>query len=106
MKHVFPRVSKTATTDFRFPNDNVHCSDICWFMQRYPLRMSDVDRLAIEAGRDAFEFAQGEMEGIRMPDYRPPAYQGIHPGKVGRSVPATGGRVVGSTKETRAGERG
>src|SRR3546814_16792759 len=61
--HVFPRVSKTATTEFRFPNDDVHCSDLCWFMQRYPLRMSDADRLAIEAGRDAFERSEERRVG-------------------------------------------
>src|SRR3546814_16308909 len=79
MKHVFPRVSKTATTDFRFPNDDVHCSDLCWFMQRYPLRMSDVDRLAIQAGRHDFEDAQGDSEAILRPHSRPPASTGSPP---------------------------
>src|SRR3546814_182150 len=104
MKHVFPRVSKTATTDFRFPNDDVHCSDLCWFMQRYPLRMSDVDRLAIEAGRDAFECAQVEMEGILMPDYRPPAYTGLQPGQVVRAYQAQGVELFRRSKELLLGD--
>src|SRR3546814_10887079 len=73
-------------------------------MQRYPLRMSDVDRLAIEAGRDAFECAQVEMEGILMPDYRPPAYTGLQPGQVVRAYQAQGVELFRRSKELLLGD--
>src|SRR3546814_13399256 len=73
-------------------------------MQRYPLRMSDVDRLAIEAGRDAFECAQVEMEGILMPDYRPPAYTGLQPGQVVRAYQAPGVELFRPSKELLLGD--
>ncbi len=34
LKHIFPKISKTQTDLFRFPNENSVCADLDWFITR------------------------------------------------------------------------
>lgn len=82
LKQLFPRIPKTSTGPFQFPNDLPHSADLDWFTQRYPMVMDDLDRQALTGGRLGFESQQAELERILLPDYRPPAYVGLKPGQV------------------------
>jgi hypothetical protein len=64
IKDVFRRVSKTATGQFRFPDDPLHCFDLLWFMDRYPLRASKEDLVRLKRGRKSFISEQDDIEGI------------------------------------------
>jgi intein/homing endonuclease len=64
IKDVFRRVSKTATGQFRFPDDSLHCFDLLWFMDRYPLRASKEDLARLKRGRKSFISEQDDIEGI------------------------------------------
>jgi SNF2 family DNA or RNA helicase len=80
LKHIFPRIPKTADVPYVLPNDLPHAADIEWFLSRYPLRISPDDRMALIGGRLRFETRQTELERILAADYAPPAYPRLKPG--------------------------
>lgn len=82
LKQVFPRISKTQTTNFVFPNDQPTCADLHWFTSRFPMEMPAGELEMLETGRAAFEETLAEMGRILSPDYKPPAYVGLREGEV------------------------
>ncbi|MFK4135910.1 SNF2-related protein [Pseudomonas luteola] len=80
LKQLFPRLSKTQTKDFQFPNDPIHCADLQWFVSRYPLAISDSDRDSLLKGRRSFEDTQAELERILLPEYRSESFAGLKDG--------------------------
>jgi SNF2 family DNA or RNA helicase len=88
LKHIFPRIPKAETGPFKFPDDEFHCADLDWFMQRYPLEISAADRKRLTDGRTLFERNQAELEAILTPDYQPPAYAGLRDGQAVRPYQA------------------
>lgn len=80
LKQLFPKVPKHSAGPFDLPRDNVTAADLWWFTQRYPLAVTDEDWALIEAGRDAYNQIQAELERILMPDYQPPAIMGLKEG--------------------------
>lgn len=80
LKQLFPKVPKHSAGPFDLPRDNVTAADLWWFTQRYPLAVTDEDWALIEAGRDAYNQIQAELERILMPDYQPPATIGLKEG--------------------------
>lgn len=64
IKDVFRRVSKTATGQFRFPDDPLHCFELLWFMERYPLRISREDSARMKRGKKAFISEQDDIEDL------------------------------------------
>lgn len=81
LKQLFPRIPKTAAQPFVLPMDDTHAADLDWFMQRYPLRISEEDRARVTSGRVGFERHQADMERILLPDWEPPEYLGLRPGQ-------------------------
>lgn len=81
LKQLFPRVPKQSIGPFRFPRDLIHAADLDWFLNRYPLAMSDWDRAALTEGRIGFEIQQAEIERIFLPDYTLPPIQGLRDGQ-------------------------
>lgn len=84
LKQLFPRIPKWQTGLFSFPNDITHCADISWFTSRYPMVLSDNDRVALEGGRNAYEQTQARMDEILRPDYTPLDRLGLRLGQVSR----------------------
>jgi SNF2 family DNA or RNA helicase len=80
LKNLFPRIEKARAAPFRFPNDDVHAADLSWFLDRYPMRISEADWAFLERRRREYERSQVEMERILAPDYRPPTFSGIRDG--------------------------
>lgn len=80
LKHIFPRIPKTADVPYVFPNDLPHAADLEWFLSRYPLAIAESDREALMEGRFNFEARQREMERILADGYAPPAYARLKPG--------------------------
>ena len=64
IKDVFRRISKTSTRTFRFPDDPLHCFELLWFMDRYPLRASKEDMARLKRGRKTFIAEQDEIEEL------------------------------------------
>ncbi len=71
LKQIFPSIPKAAVPPYRLPHNLVTDTDLDWFMQRYPLAISESDRLSLTTGHQAFLRRQGEMESILLPEYVP-----------------------------------
>lgn len=72
-KALFPRVPKTARVPFILTGGSSLDADLYWFMQRYPMRMADADREAVQSGKTLFEVGQSELLRIFAPDWQPSA---------------------------------
>jgi SNF2 family DNA or RNA helicase len=81
LKKNFGHIHEAQGDRFRFRNTPHLCTDLDWFMNRFPLRISPGDLRALKAGRRAYERGQVELERILSPDWRPPAYLGVRPGE-------------------------
>lgn len=81
LKQLFPSVPKAAVPPYKLPHNMTADTDLDWFMQRYPLVISERDREAMADGRIAFLQRQAEMERILMPSYRPTGGAALRPGQ-------------------------
>ncbi len=81
LKSMFPRIPKHQTVVFDLPNTTSMCADILWFLQRYDMEISEVDRALLLNGGEQFEKDRLATEQILMPDWVPPEKHGFRPGK-------------------------
>lgn len=81
LKRMFDRIPKADPAPFLFPADQQHAKNLEWFMQRYPMRMTEEDRQRLENGRYLFDNMMAEMERILAPTYQPQGYKGLRPGQ-------------------------
>lgn len=75
LKNIFPKISKTRTLPFCFKNTPENCSDLYWFLQRYPMEITKKDSLSMNEGRETFFATQIEMERILLPEFKPGIYK-------------------------------
>jgi SNF2 family DNA or RNA helicase len=80
IKDIFRRVSKTQTGEFRFPADDLHCYELLWFMMRYPLKMSTLDKARLNKGRKQFLADQEEVENLLSAEVSITQYPGLAEG--------------------------
>lgn len=80
LKHLFPRLQQTAVAPFFFPDDDMHCADLAWFCERYPMEISADDQQWLTEGLLRFNATQAELETILTPDYKPNPFTGLRPG--------------------------
>ncbi|WP_435018437.1 SNF2-related protein [Tundrisphaera sp. TA3] len=71
LKQIFPSIPKAAVPPYRLPHSIVTDTDLDWFMQRYPLEISEADKGALTLGCESLRQRQAEMERILTPDYAP-----------------------------------
>lgn len=81
LKQIFPRLPKQSVGPFTLPHDFATDTDLRWFVDRYPLRVTEEDQACLIAGHHGFLQQQAAMERILLPDYAPPAYAGLRPGQ-------------------------
>lgn len=81
MKQIFPKIAKAAIPPYRLNRSTLMDSDLYWFMQRYPLDISEADHAALVKGVEQFKEMQAELERILMPDFRADAIHGIRDGE-------------------------
>ena len=79
LKANFPGIPFTATGDYTFPDLENVCTDLLWFLQRYPMEMSDGDRSRMEMRRSRFEHEMSELGRIFLPEWVPPPQHGSKP---------------------------
>lgn len=70
LKDVFQRISKTDTI-FRFDHTPENCSDLLWFMDRYPLEIKASAFRIMKGQRAQHKKRAAELEKILIPDYMP-----------------------------------
>lgn len=71
LKAIFSSIGKTERPPFEFSNKAEICSDLLWFLQRYPLKISDGDLLRLKRGDQAHVDYLNELEAISNPEYTP-----------------------------------
>lgn len=71
-KALFAKVSKTAAKDFGLTDTAEACSDLLWFMQRYPLQVDPSDRERLENGHARALAQAGYVEEVLAPSWLPP----------------------------------
>jgi len=80
IKDVFRRVWKGTSGEFRFPDDDLHAHELLWFLERYPLEISSLDRARMKRGRKRFLSEQATVEKILLPEYVPGPVKGLRDG--------------------------
>ena len=81
LKQIFPSIPKAGVPPYDLPHTVQSDADLDWFMQRYPLAITESDRAALLAGRDAFRGRQAEMERILLPAYVPSGVARLNEGQ-------------------------
>lgn len=71
LKNIFQGINKTDTVPFELKNTQETCHDMLWFMDRYPLEISENDLDRMNDGNSLFLFMQTRLESIISPDYVP-----------------------------------
>lgn len=80
LKAMFPGIAKAQTNDFKFPDTPGMCTDLEWFLHRYPMEMSEGDRRALSGQRELFHANRADIEKIFTPEWTAPARYGFKPG--------------------------
>lgn len=71
LKAVFPKIAKWERLPFKFIDSPESCHDLQWFMERYPLEISENDLLRLKREKKKHISHVNEMEAIILPDYKP-----------------------------------
>ncbi len=105
-KQLFPKVPKHSTGPFKLPRNLNTAADLDWFLDRYPLAMSEQDRAALTDGRLGFEQRVAELERILLPDYTPPPILGLRPGQIIRHYQQQAIEILRYRKKLLLGDEG
>lgn len=71
LKHIFPKIDKTATVPFILEFTEENCHDLVWFMERYTLEISPADKKILRSWSNAYTKNINELERLFLPDYKP-----------------------------------
>jgi len=71
LKALFTKISRGATQPFKFLNTDENCNDLLWFIDRYPLTVSDSDFYLLKKGKKKHNKDINDLEAILLPDYKP-----------------------------------
>lgn len=71
LKSVFAKIPKNSVLPFKFKNTAENCSDLLWFMTRYPLEISPRDFDKLHEGKDQYSKLLEEREQVFLPTYVP-----------------------------------
>lgn len=105
-KQLFQRIPKHSFGPFLLTNDPVTAADLTWFISRYPLAMSNKDRLFLKSWKIGFESDRAEMDRIMLPSYETPPIQKIKPGQVIRHYQAQAIAILQKRKSLLLGDEG
>ncbi len=71
LKALFNHIPKGSPQPFLFLNTPALCNDLIWFMERYPLNISDEDAEVLAYNKKEHISHVNAMEAILLPDYVP-----------------------------------
>lgn len=74
LKNIFPKIAKYSAAPFYFDHTPESCTDLRWFMERYPLEHDPADFNQLDAGRNSYLANQERLEQLMHPDYEPRAF--------------------------------
>lgn len=97
LKQIFPKIDKSSSVPFLFDNTNENCHDLLWFMERYPLYISSIDKSAMKGGSISYVNHINELERIMMPEYVPREIF-FKDGRVARPYQRNGAELISAVK--------
>jgi SNF2 family DNA or RNA helicase len=106
LKQLFPSIPKAVVPPYRLPHNMVTDTDLHWFMQRYPLDISEADRKSLLDGRKSFLKRQAEMERILLPTYKPPKQSQLREGQKLRQYQCQAIEVLRRRRRLLVGDEG
>ena len=71
LKALFPKISIVARPPISLPNTLDVCYDLEWFLQRYPMEMSDNDFNKLKIKKKIYEKKVEQLEEILSNEYTP-----------------------------------
>jgi len=81
LKEIFPRIPRTARPPFRIDGDAQTDADLAWFMERYPLAMSEDDLAHLHGRKTLFELQQAELTSLLSETWMPTGNAGFRAGE-------------------------
>lgn len=69
LKSIFNSINSTAVVPFKFNHTPEVCKDMLWFIDRYPLSISDSDLKILKSGSRRYDIKIDELEQILLPEY-------------------------------------
>lgn len=77
LKKIFPKIPIYAVPPYNFKSTPEICAELEWFMDRYPLVISDKDRKILENGTKQYGQLLSELDAILLPDYEAPSREDV-----------------------------
>ncbi len=71
LKAIFTKISKGQTQPFKFIRNDENCRELLWFIDRYPLTITDEHLLLLKKGKKGHISTINDLEAILLPDYKP-----------------------------------
>lgn len=92
LKAIFTKIAKGSPQPYVFNHSNEVCTDLLWFIGRYPLEISDSDlNKLMDCKNEHFSYIN-ELESILLPTYKPQQII-LKEGKKGRDYQLQGNAV-------------
>lgn len=71
LKSIFAKVPKNDPPPYYFPNTTENCTDLSWFIQRYPMDISGADKQRLNKQTKLHADLINQMERVLLPEYTP-----------------------------------
>jgi len=69
LKSIFEKIPKYDTVPFSFPDSPEVCTDLSWFITRYPFDISEIDAKRLRNGTKSYHSSINDLESILLPSY-------------------------------------
>ncbi len=103
LKAIFSKINKTSSPPFKFNDSPEVCTDLLWFMERYPLAISEMDMLRLNTQKEVHADTINQLESIMLPDYKAEPKQ-LRNGLIARNYQLTGTDLYLKTKRILIGD--
>ncbi len=103
LKAIFKKIPQTGRPPFKLKNTPENCSDLLWFMQRYPLDMPPQTKRAFVSQKKTHTNTINALESICLPDYKASSPE-LKDGKVARHYQLTGRDIALQSKRILIGD--
>lgn len=103
LKAIFTKIPKGNPQPFKFDDRPETCTELLWFMGRYPLEISESDLNRLMDRRNEHYSFVNELEAINLPDYKPRQII-LKEGKKGRGYQLQGNEIAMKCKRILNGD--
>lgn len=103
LKAIFHKIGAHQSCPFQFDNTHENCHDLSWFMERYPLSITDTDKRKLIKSKKAHISNINELEQILLPEYKPSLVH-LKNGYIARNYQTTGNEIYLKKKRLLIGD--